>query len=41
LKEKAVISKEDKVLLDDMTRWFLENPKNKEKFIQDTKQKSH
>lgn len=39
LKEKAIISKEDKLLLEDMTQWFLKNPKNKEKFIQDTKQK--
>ena len=40
LKEKAVISKEDKVLLEDMTNWFLKNPKNKEKFIQDTQNKN-
>jgi len=39
LKEKVIISKDEKVLLDDMTQWFLKNPKNKEKFIQDTKQK--
>lgn len=41
LKEKAIISKEDKLLLEDMTQWFMKNPKNKEKFIQDRQQKSH
>ncbi|MDV3927529.1 hypothetical protein CMT82_10975 [Elizabethkingia anophelis] len=39
LKEKAVISKEDKVLLEDMTQWFLKNPKNKSSFLQYREQK--
>jgi len=39
LKEKAIISKEDKVLLEDMTNWFLKNPKNKNSFLQYRQQK--
>ncbi|MDV4026122.1 hypothetical protein CMT52_17460 [Elizabethkingia anophelis] len=40
LKEKAIIPKDQKVLLEDMTNWFFKNPKNKEKFIQDTQNKN-
>lgn len=40
LKEKAIISKEDKLLLEDMTEWFMKNPKNKNTFLQYRKQKS-
>ena len=41
LKEKSIISKEDKLLLEDMTEWLLKNPKNKNTFLQYRQQKSH
>lgn len=40
LKEKAIISKEDKLLLEDMTQWFMKNSKNKNSFLQYRQQKN-